>query len=63
MGSNYGDIDNDGFLDVYFGTGAPSFTAIVPNKMYRNNKGKKLQDVTTTAGVGHIQKGHGVGFG
>ena len=63
MGSNYGDIDNDGFLDAYFGTGAPSFTAIVPNKLFRNNRGKSLQDVTTSARVGHIQKGHGVGFG
>ena len=63
MGSNYGDIDNDGFSDIYFGTGAPSFTAIVPNKMFRNNEGRTFQDVTTAGRVGHIQKGHGVGFG
>lgn len=63
MGSNYGDIDNDGFLDFYLGTGAPSFTAVVPNKMFRNNKGESFQDVTTAGGFGHIQKGHGVGFG
>ena len=63
MGSNYGDLDNDGWLDCYLGTGAPGFTAIVPNKMFRNNKGKSVQDVTTAGGFGHIQKGHGVGFG
>jgi hypothetical protein len=63
MGSNYGDLDNDGWLDCYIGTGAPGLTAIVPNKMFRNNNGKTFQDVTTAGGFGHIQKGHGVGFG
>ena len=63
MGSNYGDLDNDGFLDFYIGTGSPSFTSLVPNKMYRNNKGNTFQDVTTSGRFGHIQKGHGVSFG
>ena len=63
MGSNFGDLDNDGFLDFYIGTGAPSFTSIVPNKMFRNNRGKSFQDVTTSGRFGHIQKGHAVSFG
>ena len=63
MGSNYGDLDNDGYLDFYLGTGAPSFTSLVPNKMYRNNQGKAFQDVTTSGRFGHIQKGHAVSFG
>ncbi len=63
MGSNFGDLDNDGFLDFYIGTGAPSFTSLVPNKMYRNNKGESFQDVTTSGRFGHIQKGHAVSFG
>ncbi len=63
MGSNYGDLDNDGWTDMYLGTGAPGFTAIVPNKMFRNNQGRSLQDVTTNGRFGHVQKGHGVGFG
>ncbi len=63
MGSNYGDIDNDGYLDMYLGTGSPNYTSVVPNKLFMNAKGEKFLDVTTAAGVGHIQKGHGVAFG
>ena len=63
MGSNFGDLDNDGFLDFYLGTGSPNFTSIFPNRMFRNNQGESFQDVTTSGGFGHIQKGHGVSFG
>ena len=63
MGSNYGDLDNDGFLDMYLATGAPSFTALVPNKLYKNNKGEEFFDVTTSSRTGHLQKGHAVAFG
>jgi len=63
MGSNFGDIDNDGYLDFYLATGSPNFTSIFPNRMFRNNQGKEFQDVTTAGGFGHIQKGHGVAFG
>jgi len=62
MGSNYGDIDNDGFLDMYIGTGNPNFESLVPNKMFLNIGGKKFADVTTNARVGNLQKGHGVSF-
>ena len=62
MGSNFGDIDNDGFLDMYLGTGNPDFKSLVPNKMFRNLGGQKFVDVTTAARVGHLQKGHGVSF-
>ena len=63
MGANYGDIDNDGFLDFYLGTGTPFLDVLVPNRMYRNIKGKYFADVTTAANVGHLQKGHGIAFG
>lgn len=62
MGSNFGDIDNDGFLDMYLGTGNPSYESLIPNKMFRNLGGKQFVDVTTSARVGHLQKGHGVSF-
>lgn len=63
MGCNFGDLDNDGFLDFYAATGDPSFLSIVPNKMYRNLGGKAFEDVTFSGGFGHIQKGHAIGFG
>ena len=60
MGSNFGDINNDGFLDMYIGSGNPNFESLVPNKMFLNMGGKKFADVTTNARVGNLQKGHGV---
>jgi len=62
MGCNFGDIDNDGWLDYYLGTGAPAYTSIVPNKLYRNMAGKKFEDITYATNTGHIQKGHAVAF-
>jgi hypothetical protein len=63
MGLNYGDLDNDGWLDLYCGTGTPNYTSLVPKRMFRNNNGIGFQDVTTAGGFGHVQKGHGIGFG
>jgi hypothetical protein len=63
MGSNFGDLDNDGFLDFYLGTGAPSFASLVPNEMFRNDAGRRFQNVTASGGFGHLQKGHGIAFG
>ncbi len=62
MGASFGDLDNDGYLDFYLGTGYPSYDALTPNIMYRNNAGKGFTDVTFSGGFGHIQKGHGVSF-
>ncbi|MEO5943208.1 MAG: CRTAC1 family protein [Ferruginibacter sp.] len=62
MGGNFGDIDNDGFLDFYLGTGNPQFKSAVPNKLFKNINGNSFLDVTTSARVGNLQKGHGVSF-
>lgn len=62
MGSNFGDLDNDGWLDIYVGTGTPDPRAIVPNRMFRNVDGRRFEDVTVEGGFGHLQKGHGLAF-
>jgi len=63
MGLNFGDLDNDGWLDFYAGTGTPELTTLVPNRMFRNDGRGAFQDVTTAGNFGHLQKGHGVAFG
>jgi hypothetical protein len=63
MGGNFGDLDNDGYPDIYLATGNPDFRTLVPNRMFRNDEGRRFQDVTTSGGFGHLQKGHGVAFG
>jgi hypothetical protein len=63
MGANFGDFDNDGWLDMYLGTGYPEYEGLMPNLAYRNAEGKHFEDVTMAGGFGHLQKGHGVAFG
>jgi hypothetical protein len=62
MGSNFGDLNNDGFLDFYAGTGDPDFRSIQPNRMFLNKRGESFDDVTFHGRFGHLQKGHGVSF-
>lgn len=62
MGANFGDIDNDGYLDMYFGTGNPDFRSLIPNKLFKNIDGKRFSDITVASRVGNLQKGHGVAF-
>jgi hypothetical protein len=63
MGANFGDLDNDGWLDFYLGTGTPSFAGLMPNEMFRNDGAGHFQRVGTAGGFGHLQKGHAIAFG
>ena len=38
MGANFGDLDNDGWLDVYLGTGDSTYQALLPNRMFRQRR-------------------------
>jgi hypothetical protein len=62
MGANFADIDNDGYLDVYLGTGKPPYYFLTPNVMLHSVAARRFEDVTASSGTGHLQKGHGVSF-
>lgn len=62
MGSNFGDLDNDGFIDFYIGTGNPDLRSVIPNRAFRNVNGTRFEEVTLPGGFGHLQKGHAVAF-
>jgi tetratricopeptide (TPR) repeat protein len=60
MGGNFGDLDNDGYPDIYLGTGNPSYGSLLPNVLLRNKEGKSFVDITASSGTGELHKGHGV---
>jgi hypothetical protein len=62
MGCNFGDLDNDGFLDFYLGTGYPELGGVMPNLMFRNVNGERFEDVSLAGGFAHLQKGHATAF-
>ena len=62
MAANFGDLDNDGWLDTYLGLGESSYESLLPKRMFRNDRGRYFQDVTTSGGFGNLQKGHGIAF-
>ena len=62
MGASFGDLDNDGWLDIYLGTGDSTYESLLPNRMFRNAQGRRFEDVTTAGDFGHLQKGHAVAF-
>src|SRR5262249_32104530 len=46
MGSNFADIDNDGFLDLFLATGRPPYSVLIPDLMFQNFEGRRFDDVT-----------------
>ena len=62
MGANFGDVDNDGYPDIYLGTGSTSYASLLPNVLLHNKEGKSFVDITASSGVGDLHKGHGVAF-
>ncbi|MBM3791487.1 MAG: VCBS repeat-containing protein, partial [Acidobacteria bacterium] len=62
MGTGVADLDNDGFLDIYFGTGDPKLERLEPDRFFRNNGDGTFTDLTFATGLGNVGKGHGVTF-
>ncbi len=63
MGGGVADLDNDGYLDIYFGTGDPQLSRIEPNRIFHNNGNGTFSDATVSAKMARPgQKGHGVAF-
>jgi hypothetical protein len=63
MGAGVADIDNDGFVDIYIGTGDPQISRLEPNRFFRNNGDGTFSDLTNFVGFARPgKKGHGVAF-
>ena len=57
-----GDVDNDGWTDIYLGNGGPQMGRREPDVLFRNRGDGTFADATQAAGLGHLGKSHGVTF-
>ena len=62
LGAGFGDLDGDGWLDLFLTRGDASLESSMPNVVLRNVDGERFEDVTRALGFGQLHKGHGVAF-
>lgn len=67
MGASFGDINNDGCYDFYFGKGTPEPWFVLPNLMYLGKSDGtrckiEFSNVSMLQSLGNVQKGHGIVF-
>jgi tetratricopeptide (TPR) repeat protein len=63
MGAGVADLDNDGYIDLYVGTGDPQMSRLEPNRFFHNNGNGTFSDLTNFVGFARPgNKGHGVAF-
>jgi hypothetical protein len=56
------DLNNDGHLDVYVGTGGPAIERLEPDALYVNLGQGRFVNVARLIGLDHVGKGHGLAF-
>lgn len=62
MGIGVGDVDNNGYPDIYLANGGPKMYRLEANTFFLNQGDGSFIDVTEAAGVGNLGKGHGATF-
>ena len=62
MSANAADINNDGNLDIVLGNGSPRMERLEPPSILESD-GTRFRNVTFSAGLPAVGKGHGVNFG
>jgi hypothetical protein len=62
MSANFGDINNDGFPEIYLGTGGPAIERYEPKALFLNRGDGSFIDVSRSAGTDDLCKGHGTTF-
>jgi tetratricopeptide (TPR) repeat protein len=63
MGAGVADLDNDGHLDIYVGTGDPQISRLEPNRFFHSNGDGTFSDLTNFVKFARPgNKGHGVAF-
>jgi VCBS repeat protein/ASPIC/UnbV protein/tetratricopeptide repeat protein len=59
---NSGDINGDGYPDLFLGTGGPPLERLEPDLLFVNRGDGTFWNATFETGTGHLQKGHGISF-
>ncbi len=62
MSANFGDFDNDGYLDLVLGNGSPKMDRMEP-MIILENQGGVFQNITFSSGLPFVGKSHGVNLG
>jgi hypothetical protein len=59
MAATHGDIDNDGYQDLYLANGGPAMDRFEPDLLFLNNQDGTFADISGAAGLEVFGKGHG----